>query len=211
MKFFVTFSSSVVQLPVDRISDVTVPILLAAGAGTRFTGAGHKLDATIAGRSVAHRAIAAALESGVGPLLVVTGANAITLPEGATEVPNPDWAAGQMTSVRRGLEAARALGATAVVIGLADQPFVTAEAWRAVAASTSPIAVATYDGRRGNPVRLHESVWHLLPESGDEGARALIRVRPDLVEQIPCAGSPADIDTEEDLRRWQNNSSTNSP
>ena len=188
MKLFVTFSSSVVQLPVDRISDVTVPILLAAGAGSRFTGAGHKLDATIAGRSVAQRAIAAALESGVGPLLVVTGANPITLPDGATEVLNPDWAAGQMTSVRRGIDAARELGATAVVIGLADQPFVTAEAWRAVAASTSPIAVATYDGRRGNPVRLHESVWHLLPESGDEGARALIRVRPDLVEQIPCRG-----------------------
>ena len=75
MKSFVTFSSSVVQLPVDRINDVTVPILLAAGAGTRFTGAGHKLDATIEGRSVAQRAITAALDSGVGPLLVVTGAN----------------------------------------------------------------------------------------------------------------------------------------
>lgn len=211
MKSFVIFSSSVVQLRVDRISDVTVAILLAAGAGSRFAGDGHKLDATIGDRSVAHQAIAAALDSDIGPVLVVTGAHPIALPAGATEVQNPDWADGQITSVRRGLEAARALGATAVVVGLADQPFVTAEAWRAVAASTSPIAVATYGGRRGNPVRLDESVWHLLPESGDEGARALIRVRPDLVEQIPCAGSPADIDTEEDLRRWQNNSSTNSP
>jgi molybdenum cofactor cytidylyltransferase len=211
MKYFVIFPSSVVQLRGDRISDVTVAILLAAGAGSRFTGHGHKLDATIGGRSVADQAIAAAVASGIGPLLVVTGAHRIGLPPGATEVPNPDWADGQITSVRRGLEAAHGLGATAVVIGLADQPFVTAEAWRAVAASTSPIAVATYDGRRGNPVRLHESVWHLLPESGDEGARALIRVRPDLVEQIPCPGSPADIDTEEDLRRWQSNSSTNSP
>jgi molybdenum cofactor cytidylyltransferase len=211
MKSFVTFSSSVVQLPTDRITDMTVAILLAAGAGSRFSGAGHKLDATIRGRSVVLRAITAALDSGIGPLLVVTGAHRITLPEGATEVHNPDWAEGQITSVRRGIDAARALGATAVVVGLADQPFVTADAWRAVAASRSPIAVATYDGRRGNPVRLDESVWQLLPESGDEGARALIRIRPDLVEPIPCAGSPADIDTEEDLRRWQKNSSTNSP
>ena len=211
MKSFVIFSSSVVQVPLDRISDMTVAILLAAGAGSRFTGGGHKLDATIGGRSIARQAIEAAIASGIGPVLVVTGALQIALPPGATEVPNPDWADGQITSVKRGLEAARALGATAVVVGLADQPFVTAAAWRAVAASTSPIAVATYDGRRGNPVRLHESVWHLLPKSGDEGARSLIRVRPDLVEQIPCAGSPADIDTEEDLRRWQRNSSTNSP
>jgi CTP:molybdopterin cytidylyltransferase MocA len=190
---------------------MTVAILLAAGAGSRFGGEGHKLDATIAGRTVASQAITAALEAGIGPVLVVTGAHRVTLPDGATEVPNPDWADGQITSLKRGLDAARGLGATAVVVGLADQPFVTAAAWRAVAMSTSPIAVATYDGRRGNPVRLHESVWELLPESGDEGARALIRVRPDLVEPIPCAGSPADIDTEEDLRRWQSNSSTNSP
>ena len=190
---------------------VTVALVLAAGAGSRYRAGGHKLDAPIAGRSVADRAIGTAIESEIGPVLVVTGAHRVALPMGATEVPNPDWAAGQMTSLRRGLDAARALGASAVVVGLADQPFVVAEAWRAVAASTSPIAVATYSGRRGNPVRLHESVWHLLAESGDEGARALMRVRPDLVEPIPCAGSPADIDTEEDLRRWQSNSSTSSP
>jgi molybdenum cofactor cytidylyltransferase len=190
---------------------MTVAILLAAGAGSRFAGPGHKLDATIRGRSVAEQAIAAAVESRIGPVLVVTGAHKVALPAGATEIHNPEWADGQITSVQRGLAAARELGATAVVVGLADQPFVTPEAWQAVAASDAPIAVATYDGRRGNPVRLHESVWHLLPEAGDEGARALIRIRPDLVQQIPCAGSPADIDTEEDLRRWQNNSSTSSP
>ncbi len=190
---------------------MTVALLLAAGAGSRFGGTGHKLDATIDGRSVALRALTAAVDAGIGPVLVVTGAHRIALPAGATEVHNPDWADGQITSVRRGIAAARELGATAVVVGLADQPFVTADAWRAVAASTSPIAVATYDGQRGNPVRLDETVWQLLPESGDEGARTLIRIRPDLVEQIPCAGSPADIDTEEDLRRWQKNSSTNSP
>jgi CTP:molybdopterin cytidylyltransferase MocA len=191
--------------------DVTVALLLAAGAGSRFTGTTHKLDSTIGGQTVFARALDAALESGIGPVLVVTGAVALEIPPDATEVPNPDWESGQITSLRRGIDAARALGATAVVVGLGDQPFVTPDSWRAVAASASPIAVATYDGRRGNPVRLHESVWDLLPTSGDEGARALIRVRPDLVEPIPCAGSPADIDTEEDLRRWQSNSSTNSP
>jgi CTP:molybdopterin cytidylyltransferase MocA len=110
-----------------------------------------------------------------------------------------------------GVAEAERRGARAVVVGLADQPFVDPEAWRRVAAGTAPIAVATYEGRRRNPVRLDRSVWPLLPTSGDEGARSVLRVRPELVEEIPCPGSPADIDTLEDLASWQNRSSTNSP
>ena len=62
------------------------------------------------------------------------------------------WADGQITSVRAALDAAGDLGADRVVIGLADQPFVTPDAWRTVADGPGPIAVATYAGRRGNPV-----------------------------------------------------------
>ena len=47
-----------------------------------------------------------------------------------------------MGSVRAGISAARELGAEAVVVGLADQPEITPEAWRRVAAATTPIAVA---------------------------------------------------------------------
>ncbi|MEQ8437756.1 MAG: nucleotidyltransferase family protein [Ilumatobacter fluminis] len=196
----------------------TIAVLLAAGAGSRFDGGGHKLDAELDGATVADHAVRAALVADVGPVIVVTGAVEPALPatrlDGAVDVTlvaNPDWAAGQSTSLRVAVDAARTRHAHAIVVGLADQPFVDPTAWRSVAASRSPIAVAEYDGRPRNPVRLHHSVWPLLPTVGDHGARHLIRLRPELVERVPCQGSDADIDTLEDLRSWQNRSSTNSP
>jgi CTP:molybdopterin cytidylyltransferase MocA len=192
----------------------TVAIVLAAGAGSRFRGPHHKLTMTIGDRSIVEHAVGAALDAAVGPVVVVTGAIAVpltALAERVHVVHNPEWASGQSSSLQTGIAAARELGATAVVVGLADQPFVTPEAWRAVAASDAPIAIATYDGARRNPVRLHQSVWSSLPTDADVGARVLARLRPDLVEEIPCAGSADDIDTLEDLRTWQSRSSTNSP
>ena len=154
------------------------------------------------------RSLAHVVDAAIGPVIVITGAVPDIVPAGridqVTACHNPRWAEGQMTSLRAGLDAAAELGCHAVVVGLADQPFITPDAWRAVATTTAAIAVATYDGRRGNPVRLDSAVWALLPADGDEGARSLMRVRPDLVREVPCTGSPADIDTEEDLRRWQN-------
>jgi molybdenum cofactor cytidylyltransferase len=196
------------------MSAEVVAVILAAGAGSRFDGPGHKLLAELPesgdeGRaSVISRSLDHVLAARIGPVLVVTGACADVVPERFVDVVavhhNPRWDDGQATSLRVGLDAAAQLGCRAAVIGLADQPFITPAAWQAVAAADAPIAVATYDGRRGNPVRLDAAVWELLARTGDEGARALMRVRPDLVREVPCTGSPADIDTEEDLRRWQN-------
>lgn len=189
-----------------------VAIVLAAGAGTRFQGPGHKLDAVVGGRSVLERAVATALDANVGPVVVVTAGQVRTdLPAAVVHVVNEQWGRGQATSLHRGIAAAGQLEATAVVVGLGDQPALTTEAWRAVAATDAPIAVATYGGRRGHPVRLHAEVWPLLPVDGDDGARALMRLRPDLVTAVPCPGSPFDIDTVEDLRQWQSSSSTSSP
>jgi molybdenum cofactor cytidylyltransferase len=194
----------------DAVATV-VAVVLAAGAGSRFRGPTHKLDAPVGGRAVVERAVETALAAGIGPVVVVTSGQLTTaLHPTVVHVVNERWADGQITSLRRGIDAARELGAPAVVVGLGDQPFVTPDAWRAVAATDAPIAVATYDGRRGHPVRLRHDVWGLLPSEGDEGARTLMRLRPDLVAAVPCDGSPIDIDTVEDLRRWQNNSSTSS-
>lgn len=182
---------------------VVAAVVLAAGSGSRFAGATHKLLADLRGRPVLARALDAAVASGLD-VYVVTGAVDVDhlLPEGVTEVSNPRWSEGQAVSVRAGIASAAAAGHDAVVVGLGDQPFVTAEAWRRVAGSPSPVAVATYDGARGHPVRLAADVWPLLPTAGDEVGRTVMRNRPDLVTEIRCEGTATDIDTLEDLHRW---------
>lgn len=184
-------------------------MLLAAGAGSRFDGDTHKLRARLDGRALLAHALDAMVDSGLEGV-VITGAADVSdlVPDGIDMLPNERWADGQATSVRAGIEEAGRRGHDAVVVGLGDQPFVTAAAWRAVGGSDAPMAVATYEGRRGHPVRLGQAVWDLLPAGGDEVGRTLMRSRPELVVEIPCAaGHPradatVDIDTLEDLRRW---------
>jgi len=178
-----------------------VAVLLAAGGGTRFHGATHKLLAPLRGRPVFEWAVTHALEAD-HEVWVVTGRADLVVPSGVHVLANPRWADGMATSLRRAVAHARARRLDAITVGLADQPFVPPEAWQAVSASHAPIAVATYSGVRGNPVRLASSVWALLPDAGDEGARSLVRNRPELVDAVPCDGSSADIDTLEDLTQW---------
>jgi CTP:molybdopterin cytidylyltransferase MocA len=129
------------------------------------------------------------------PFIVVTGDVAIDVPEA---VPNPDWAGGIATSLQVAI--AHAGDADAVLVGLADQPMIPAEAWRLVASVDAPIVAATYEGTRRNPVRLARSVWPLLPTTGDQGASALFRDHE--VREVACPGNPGDIDRVEDLEQW---------
>ena len=183
-------------------------VLLAAGGASRFTGPTHKLLATIGGVSVFRRALDHAKAAGFDHVIVVTGAVALEIDDPTViALHNPKWEQGQAGSLQLALSAAADFDSEFVLVGLADQPFVLGSAWRAVAdsASTAPIVVATYDGVRGpNPVRLHRSVWPHLPTDGDEGARPLMRLHPDWVDEVACEGSAADIDTLEDLGQWTN-------
>lgn len=181
-------------------------VLLAAGSGSRFSGATHKLLATLRGEPVIAHSLRAMRSAGLDGLLVVTGAVDLSgILDGVVSCHNPTWSTGQRSSVLVALAHARENRYDAVVIGLADQPFVTADAWNAVASAHSPIVVATYGGQRGNPVKLESSVWDLFENTNsgpDEGARAMIGMHPELVLEVACNGASADIDTPEDLQRW---------
>ena len=191
-------------------------LVLAAGGGSRFVGTTHKLLTRVAGKAVVRHVLEAVATSGVSPIIVVTGAVALDevlaapLP-GDPEVVvvhNARWQAGMASSLQCGLAVARQRGLAGVVVGLGDQPGIPASAWRQVADTDAPIAVSTYGGVRRNPVRLHAELWDQLPHDGDEGARTLIRVRPELVTEVACEGNPDDIDTADDVARWQQHLAT---
>lgn len=185
----------------------TVGVLLAAGGGRRFAASGggtHKLLTPFRGRPLCQWAADALLAAGLDDAWVVCGSADLSsvLPAGLAVIDNPQWAEGQATSVTLAIEAARAAKFDAVVVGLADQPMVPTAAWRAVADSRSPVAVATYLGMRRNPVRLAKEMWHLVPVNGDLGVKVVMRHQPWLVEEVVCSGDPRDVDTVEDLGRW---------
>ena len=184
----------------------TLGVLLAAGSGTRFLGSQHKLLSHIDGQTIFSRSLSAMTGSHLDGFIVVSGAVDLSDQIGdVEEVHNPNWKSGQRSSVITAMQFARMQGYDAIVVGLADQPFLTSQAWTNVASSTSPIAIATYNGVRGNPVRLHSSVWDTfedLDADPDAGARSLIHMHPELVRGVVCEGNSADIDTTEDLDTW---------
>jgi molybdenum cofactor cytidylyltransferase len=183
--------------------------VLAGGRGSRLDSDTPKPLLEVAGRPLVAWALEAAMASGLRPVVLVTGyrggAVAGAAPPGVVVVRAPRWRSGIAHSLRAGLGALQGWAqADAVCVGLADQPRVGAEAYRRLAAAHeagAELAVATYGGRRGNPVLLGRSLWpEALELTGDVGARTLMSRHP--VTEVDCSGTgdPADVDTLEDLR-----------
>ncbi len=183
--------------------------VLAAGRGERFGGDVPKVLVPFRGRPLVAHALAAATESGLAPVVLVVGhaADAVSArcPDGGIVlVRNDEWRHGIASSLVAVLrELTPRTDVEAVVIGLADQPLVGAEAYVRLAAAYDDgarLAVATYHGVRGNPVLLAREHWDgAMALTGDEGARVLFR-RHEPTE-VPCDGTglPTDVDTPTDL------------
>ncbi|MER7206041.1 nucleotidyltransferase family protein [Streptosporangium sp. NPDC000239] len=181
-------------------------LLLAAGGGSRLGTP--KALVELDGERLVDRGVRLLREGGCHPVVVVLGA-ADAQVRGAVVVRNPDWRSGMGSSLRTGL-AALPGDAERVVIALADQPSIGPRAvLRLVEAARlgASVAVATYAGRRRNPVLVAREHFAEVAglAAGDVGARAFLRAHPELVVEVPCddVGDPADIDTPGDLEAWR--------
>ena len=189
------------------ITSAVTAVLLAAGSGSRFSGNTHKLLTVIREQTVFSWALQNCLAAQFQHVIVVTGAvdlsaqitEAKFAAENLIEVHNENWQAGMASSLQCAISEAQRHGASSVVVGLADQPAIKPSSWQRIATATAPLAVATYNGVRGNPVRIHAELWPLLPTSGDEGARSLFKSHKDLLEEVACDGSAQDLDTSSDI------------
>lgn len=189
------------------ITSAITAVLLAAGSGSRFSGNAHKLLTVISGQTVFAWTLQNCLAAQFQQLIVVTGAvdlsaqiaEAKFAATNVTEAHNENWRSGMASSLQCALSEAQRHGASSVVVGLADQPAIKPSSWQRIANASAPLAVATYNGVRGNPVRIHAELWPLLPTSGDEGARSLFKSHKDLLEEVACDGSAQDLDTSSDI------------
>lgn len=156
-------------------------LVLAAGAGTRFGQP--KAPVVIDGERLVDRAVRVLTEGGCDPVYVVLGAW-VGAVDGADIIVNDGWPEGMGSSLRIGLEALTSQSdAEAVIVTLVDLPGLSADAIRRIVDTDADLAVASYEGERGHPVRLARRHWAaaIAVAQGDEGARRLLRGRDDVV------------------------------
>jgi molybdenum cofactor cytidylyltransferase len=191
--------------------------VLAAGASRRMGAP--KLLVPFGASNLLGRAVETAQESGAGPVFVVTGAYHGEMSEqlsGArvAVVHNGHWDEGQSTSIRTAVLFCEEHGFDALLVMVADQPFVEASHLRALMEChrTRPgdVFVTEAGARRGNPCLFDAHSFDALKAlEGDEGARRLfaeasegrgLRVCP-----VPCDDERVfeDVDTPADLRRLE--------
>jgi len=195
----------------NRIAAWALPVgavILAAGAASRMGR--NKLLLEVGEQALVRHVIEAASEGGCHVINVVYADEAVrdAIDGAATCVLNPDAARGQSSSLRIGLQSLPEEIAGALIM-LGDQPLVGSRTvgilmrgWRREGAR--PAVAASY-GDRGSwrpPVLLDRSLWpDFMSLDGDEGARQLFDDRPELLDTVPAAGRPDDIDTPDDYAR----------
>jgi molybdenum cofactor cytidylyltransferase len=181
-------------------------VVLAAGTSSRMGQ--NKLLLELGGQSLVRRAVRAAALGGLDPVIVVLGHQAERVRaelDGLPCVPltNPDYGAGVRSSLQAGVTRAAA-EAGALVVVLADMPFVTAEMIAALIRryrEERPPLVASHYGEVQAPPTLYDrSLFdELLTIPGERCAKMVVRRHRDRAAVVAWPEAALrDIDVPED-------------
>jgi molybdenum cofactor cytidylyltransferase len=181
-------------------------LIPAAGASTRY-GASKQLQAW-QGKPLLQHAVDRANGIVPGAVFVVTGADHQTISEtilDATLVHNPAWQAGLGGSIACGVGR---IGSDydGILIMLADQVALQRDDLQRLCDGFdgSNIVCARYQGQRGAPALFcRHSFSRLQRLTGGRGAKSLLYGDRYPVFEVPMERAAVDVDTPEDLRRWQ--------
>jgi molybdenum cofactor cytidylyltransferase len=158
------------------------------------------------------RVIVNAYQSELAGLIVVLGYEAETISKkidfkDSKVIINPDYSLGQSSSLRVGLDGVPADTDGAMFL-LGDQPFVTAKIIdsliHAFQKQPSSLIIPTHQGKRGNPVVVHRSIFNMVKRiTGDTGPRVLFRSLKEEIKEVEVfdPGIHLDVDTIDDYQR----------
>ena len=151
-------------------------VVLAAGTSTRMGGP-NKLLFDVGGEPLVRRSVARALAAGLSPVVVVLGHEAERVRAQLEGVPcrtvmNAEYARGINASLKAGVAAVPAT-AEAVVVMLADMPFVTTAMMETLVAtyrrSEAPLVVSDYQGVNAPPMLYDRSLFGELAALEGQG------------------------------------------
>jgi len=186
-------------------------VVLAAGGSTRFGKP--KQFALFQGETFIKRIVAAAIEAGCAPVVVVTGEDSalVTLELTGLTVSiatNPRWSSGLGSSIGVGVQRAMDLAADldASLLLTCDQPFVTAAVLAQIIqlclTSGKPIVASAYAGTLGIPALFDRSCFpDLLQLKGDSGAKGIILEQQHDVASFDFPAAEIDVDTAADYEK----------
>ena len=178
------------------VNPQTVVVVLAAGSGSRFRGAGHKLSQSLGASSVLATTLGQVVAAGL-PLVVVTTAALVPVAQEVVAARDivllPPVGSATREPLGMGYSIAAGVSARSQAAGWlilpADTPLVRPATLNLVAQALEhdPVVYAQYRGRRGHPVGFSAELYSELSMlAGDEGARRLLARYP--AEAIEVSG-----------------------
>jgi molybdenum cofactor cytidylyltransferase len=188
-------------------------VILAAGASTRMGSAKQLLD--YQGKPLLRHTAEVALAANCERVIVVLGCRSSELKAALSDLPidiveNSAWEGGMGTSIRAGVSAAVKADLDGVILGLSDQPLVTADIldtlFRTHLESGQPIVTSAYAGTVGVPVFFSREYFpHLLALEPSQGCKGVILKHTEHAIRLDCPEAEMDVDTPEDYVRVQTN------